>query len=125
MVLATDLSLATFHHLAILTVFGALLAEFALLRLPPSAGWIALFARVDLACGIAAGVALAAGAARVVWGARGRDYYLGNPVLWLKIVLFVTIGLISLALTLTYLRWRRAAGAGALLPAPADLARVR
>ena len=125
MSLVTDLSLATLHHLAILTVFGALLAEFVLLRLRPSAGWIELVARVDLAYGIAAGVALAVGAARVVWGLRGADYYLGNPVFWLKIVLFVAIGLISVAPTLTYLRWRRAARTDGRLPQPGELAPVR
>jgi putative membrane protein len=125
MSLVTDLSLATLHHLAILTVFGALLAEFALLRLRPSAGWIELVARVDLAYGIAAGVALAVGAARVAWGLRGADYYLGNPVFWLKMVLFVAIGLISVAPTLTYLRWRRAARVDGRLPQPGELTRVR
>ena len=125
MTLAIDLGLATLHHLAILTVFGTLLAEFALMRLRPSAAWVELIARVDLAYGLAAGTALAAGAARVAWGARGADFYLGNPLFWLKIALFVTIGLVSLAPTLTYLRWRRASRADARLPDASALTGVR
>ncbi len=120
-----DLALATLHHLGILTVFGVLVAELVLLRLQPSVNSIELIARVDLAYGIAAGFVLAAGFARVAWGVKGAGFYLGNPVFWLKLGLFVVIGLISVAPTLTYLRWRRAAWTGGVLPGAHEVTRVR
>jgi putative membrane protein len=120
-----DLTLTVLHHLGILTVFGVLMAEMALLWLQPSPRWVELIARVDLAYGIAAGFVLAAGFARVAWGVKDAGFYLGNPVFWLKLGLFVVIGLISVAPTLTYLRWRRAARAGGALPGAAEVARAR
>ena len=120
-----DLTLAVLHHLGILTVFGVLVAELALLCLQPTQRWVELIARVDLAYGIAAGFVLAAGFARVAWGIKDAGFYLGNPVFWLKLGLFVVIGLISVAPTLTYLRWRRAARAGGTLPGAAEVARAR
>ena len=120
-----DLALAVLHHLGILTVFGVLVAELALLCLQPTQRWVELIARVDLAYGIAAGFVLAAGFARVAWGIKDAGFYLGNPVFWLKLGLFVVIGLISVAPTLTYLRWRRAARAGGTLPGAAEVARAR
>lgn len=120
-----DLALAVLHHLGILTVFGVLVAELALLCLQPTQRWVELIARVDLAYGIAAGFVLAAGFARVAWGIKDAGFYLGNPVFWLKLGLFVVIGLISVAPTLTYLRWRRAIRTGGPLPGLAELARAR
>jgi len=120
-----DLALAVLHHLGILTVFGVLVAELALLCLQPSRRWVEVIAGVDLGYGTAAGFVLAAGFARVAWGVKDAGFYLGNPVFWMKLGLFVVIGLISVAPTLTYLRWRRAARAGGALPGAAEVVRAR
>lgn len=120
-----DLALAVLHHLGILTAFGVLMAELALLCLQPAQRWVEVIAGVDLAYGIAAGFVLAAGFARVAWGVKDASFYLGNPVFWLKLGLFMVIGLISVAPTLTYLRWRRATRADGALPGAAEVARAR
>jgi putative membrane protein len=116
---------AVIHHLAILSVFGCLLAELALLRLAPGPAWVELLARIDLAYGLAAVVTLGVGVARVVWGIKGPAFYADNPVFWLKLGLFVLIGLISVIPTLGYLSWRRGVRASGALPGRAEVARLR
>lgn len=120
-----DLILAGLHHLGILAVFGVLVAEWVLLRLPLTSRGVKLIAGVDLFYGVFAGLVVAAGAARVAWGAKGASFYLGNPVFWMKLGLFVLIALISVLPTLTYLRWRRAARANGVVPGAAAVARTR
>jgi putative membrane protein len=120
-----DPALAVLHHLALLMVFGCLLAELALLRLSPGPVWVELLARIDQTYGIAAAVALGVGVARVFWGIRGPAFYSDNPVFWLKLGLFALIGLISVIPTLGYLRWRREARAKGALPGRAEVERLR
>lgn len=120
-----DLVLAVLHHLGFMVAFACLLAEAALLRVRPTPAWVEQIAWVDLAYGIAAGLVLSVGLARVAWGVKGAAFYLGNPVFWMKLGLFVVIGLISVIPTLNYLRWRRAARTGGTVPDGAALAGTR
>ena len=68
---------------------------------------VKLLARIDLLYLIAAVLALATGVARLVWYGKGAVFYLHNPVFYLKLALFVAIGLISIPPTIQYLRWMR------------------
>ncbi len=68
---------------------------------------VKLLARIDLLYLIAAALALATGVARLVWFGKGAVFYLHNPVFYLKLALFVAIGLISIPPTIQYLRWMR------------------
>jgi putative membrane protein len=120
-----DLALTGLHHVGILVLFGVLMAEWVLLCLPLSLRGIELIAKVDLAYGVFAGLVVAAGCARVAWGAKSASFYLGYSVFWMKLGLFVAIALISVLPTLTYLRWRRTARAGGALPGAAAVARTR
>ena len=120
-----ELVLAMLHHLGILAVFGFLLAELAILRLPICTRMVDVLARVDLGYGLAAGLVLAAGLARVLWGEKGAAFYTENPVFWVKLGLFALIALISIRPTLAYLRWRRRARASASLPQGGDIAQAR
>ena len=69
--------------------------------------------RIDLFFGIAAVVVIVTGIARVVFGLKGADFYLHNPIFWTKMGLFLLVGLLSIAPTVHYLRWN-----AALPPAP-------
>ena len=120
-----DLALTALHHVGILVLFGVLMAEWVLLCLPLSLRGIELIAKVDLAYGVFAGLVVAAGCARVAWGAKSASFYLGYSVFWMKLGLFVAIALISVLPTLTYLRWRRTARAGGALPGAAAVVRTR
>lgn len=111
----TDALLAYVHHLAVFGIAAILAAEAALLSGPLPADRVRALARWDAAYGGFAVLALAAGFVRAVYGAKGWDFYAGNPVFWIKIGLFVVIGLISIAPTLKVARWRRS-GEGAPEP---------
>ncbi|MGQ0578120.1 MAG: DUF2214 family protein [Betaproteobacteria bacterium] len=72
-----------------------------------------LLARIDLCYLIAAVFALATGVARVIWFGKGAGFYLHNPVFYIKLALFVAVGLISVPPTMQYLRWMRLLKTGA------------
>lgn len=122
----TDLILAILHHLAIVTLILLLGIEFALMRPGLSSVDLKRLANVDAAYGISAGLVIVIGVCRVVWGAKGPDYYLANPWFWAKMASFALIGLLSVPPTLKLLKWRRAMrGDTGFLPSPADVARLR
>ena len=122
----TDLILAILHHLAIVTLIVLLGIEFALMRPGLSSATLARLAKVDAAYGICAGLVIVIGVCRVVWGAKGPDYYLANVWFWAKMASFALIGLLSVPPTMKLLKWRRAIRADtAFLPPPAEVAGLR
>jgi putative membrane protein len=50
---------------------------------------------------------LATGFARLVWGAKGADFYLSAWPIYVKVGLFLAVGMISVGPTLRFIRWRR------------------
>ena len=52
---------------------------------------------------------LATGTARVFFGAKGVGFYVGNPVFWTKVALFIAVALVSIKPTFAFAHWRRAA----------------
>ena len=125
MPLTLDLLLAVLHHLGILVLAGCLVAELALLSLPPDRRWAETLPRIDLAYGLSAGAVLSIGLARVFWGAKGSGFYLENPVFWLKLGLFLVIALLSIRPTITFLRWRLLARSEGAVPTISDVTGTR
>ena len=118
----TDFMLASLHHLGVFALVGILFAELVLMRPGLDAATIIRIGRLDLGYGLAAGLIVIAGFARVFLGAKGPDFYLANPIFWTKIGLFALIGLLSIQPTMRFLAWRRALKLDPhMLPAPADL----
>lgn len=116
--------LAYAHILAFLTMVVFLASEAALCR----AEWlneavVRRLARVDLIYGVSAITVLLTGLARIYFGAKGSAWYWSNPLLHLKLTLFLVIGGLSIRPTLMFIRWRRALDAGGGLPA-ADQVRL-
>lgn len=120
-----DLVLAAAHHLVVFPLFAVLAAEWLLIRPGLDAPGLALLGRLDAAYGGLAAAALAAGLARLAFGAKGSGYYLDNPVFWTKLALFVAIGLVSIVPTLRILGWRRRWRAEGRLPEGAALSGTR
>ena len=101
--------LAYLHLLAILTMVVFIASEAALCRVEwLNAAVVERLAKVDRVYGIAALAVIATGVARTWWGVKGTAWYWTNPLLHLKLTLFVVVGLISIAPTLQFLRWRKA-----------------
>jgi putative membrane protein len=122
----TDLILAILHHLAIVTLIVLLAIEFALMKPGMTANDLRRLTKVDAGYGAVAGLVIVIGVCRVIWGAKGADFYLSNPWFWAKMASFAAIGLLSIPPTLALLKWRKAARTdAAFLPSDADIARLR
>jgi putative membrane protein len=122
----TDLILAILHHLAVVTLIVLLAFEFALLRPGITAGNLRRVTNVDAAYGAVAGLVIVIGVSRVIWGAKGADFYLSNPWFWAKMASFLCIGLLSIPPTLALLKWRKAAKLDtAFVPPDGEVARLR
>lgn len=109
--------LVVYLHYAAMILIAVFLAIEYLICVPGLARErVRLLARVDLLYVIAAVLALVSGVVRLVWFGKGPVFYLYNPVFYLKLALFVAVGLISIPPTMQYLRWMRTlkSGAGAV-----------
>ena len=118
--------LAYLHILAILTMVVFLSSEAELCRMEwMNAKVVERLARVDMVYGIAAVTVLATGIARTVWGIKGSAWYWTNPLLHVKLTLFIIVGVMSIFPTISYLRWRRRLRADGTLPAEAEVRKTR
>jgi len=118
--------LAYLHILAILTMVVFISSEAALCRVEwMNAAVVERLSRVDMVYGIAAVAVLATGVARTWWGMKGTAWYWTNPLLHLKLTLFIIVGLLSIRPTMTYSRWRKALRSNGTLPAEADVRKTR
>lgn len=102
-----DFSLAVVHHLVVFALLAIVVAELALVRRGMDAATLATVARIDLAYGALAAIALAAGLVRAVYAAKGWYFYSNNGFFWAKIAIFVVIGLLSVPPTLKFIQWRK------------------
>ncbi|MDM0051045.1 DUF2214 family protein [Variovorax sp. J22R115] len=118
--------LAYLHLLAILTMVVFIASEAALCRVEwLNAAVVERLGKVDMVYGIAAIAVLATGVARTWWGIKGTAWYWTNPLLYLKLTLFIIVGVISIFPTLTYSRWRKALRSSGSLPAEAEIRKTR
>ena len=106
-----DLILAVVHHLAVFTYVAIFAAEFALLRPGLAGPRLLQLARLDAAYGGVAGLIIVIGITRVIFGASGWEFYVGNWAFWAKMTAFLAMGLLSIRPTQAILRWRKAAQA--------------
>ena len=76
--------------------------------------------------GVAATAVVIFGVLRVIYGAKGYEYYLANHIFWTKMALFLIVGLLSIPPTMRYLDWGRQLRADpAFRPAAAEIGRLR
>ncbi|HUR88579.1 MAG TPA: DUF2214 family protein [Ramlibacter sp.] len=109
--------LAYAHFLAILTLVVFISSEAALCRVDwLNAKVVERLAVVDRIYGIAAGAVLVTGIARTWWGIKGTSWYWHQPLLHLKLGLFIAVGLLSIKPTIMFIRWRRELRASGALP---------
>jgi len=118
--------LAYVHWLAIFTMVVFLASEAALCRVEwLNARVVERLAKVDMVYGMSAVLVLLTGIARTYWGAKGMGWYWSNPLLHVKVTLFVVVGLLSIKPTIVFLRWRKALRATGALPAEAEVRSTR
>ena len=121
-----DESIAAYlHFLSIFATLAVLAAEAALYRSRMDSGTLALLRRVDLAYLFGAIAIIATGRSRVFFFAKGPAFYAGNPVFWVKMALFLAVGLLSLPPTFHYIASAKAAMDGGIVVAPDVYRRIR
>ena len=115
---------AFLHHAAAFALVSALVLELVLVRDELTVRTARMLQKADMAFGIAAGVLLAVGLARVVYFEKGAAYYFHNAPFIAKLSLF--IGLISIYPTVVFLSWRKSTKEGKTpLATPAQLRALR
>jgi putative membrane protein len=120
-----DAILAYLHFSAIFVLFAFLSVELVMLRAPLDARAIRLIGRVDLWYFGAAIAALVTGFLRLALGAKGAEFYMNAWPFYVKIGLFLAVGLISIQPTVAFIRWRRALDDAAWRMDEAEQSRVR
>lgn len=121
----TDAFLAYGHFLAMFLIVATVAVEMALCRPGLRRQTAKFLARVDIVYFVAAIFVLITGGLRLFLGLKGTGFYLGNPAFYVKMGLFLLVGLISILPTLQFIRWSRQSNEemDALLPT-AEVARV-
>jgi putative membrane protein len=102
-----DAILAYLHYIAIFVLFSFMVVEAMMMRGALDAPAVRLLGRVDIWFFASALVVLATGFMRLVWGAKGPDFYLSSWPIYVKIGLFLAVGIMSVWPTLRYIQWRR------------------
>jgi putative membrane protein len=105
-------AIAYLHFVSILSVAAFLVTELFLCTRDLQPPHVRTLALVDLYYMIAAIVVLITGLLRVFVVGKGAGFYLQNPVFYIKLALFVAVGLVSILPTLQFIRWNRALKAG-------------
>jgi len=102
-----DAVLAYLHFIAIFALFSFMVTEAMMMRGALDAAAVRLLGRVDVWYLGAAVAVLATGFLRMMFGAKGPDFYLSAWPIYAKIGLFLLVGVISVGPTLRFVRRRR------------------
>jgi putative membrane protein len=102
-----DAILAYLHYIAIFTLVAFLVVQLVLVKRPLDAATVRLLGRLDIGYFVGAMAVLVTGFLRAIYGAKGPDFYFDAWPVYVKIGLFLAIGIISIKPTLTFIQWRR------------------
>ena len=105
-----EAAVAYLHFVSAFLVTSFLVTEFFLCTRGLQPAQVKTLVRVDLYYLIAAAAVLVTGALRVFVVGKGAGFYLSNPVFYIKLALFLAVGLVSILPTLQFMRWNRALG---------------
>ena len=121
-----EAGLAFFHISAFLAWIVFASSQAALCRMEwLNAAVVGRLARLDRILWIATAAVLITGLARMFWGAKGAAWYWSNPLLHLKITLFVVAAVLMVGPTRRIARWQGALAATGTLPDEAEVRGVR
>lgn len=121
-----EVLLAYAHFVAILSLVVFLTSEAALCRVEwLNAAVVRRLVRVDTVYLFAALAVLITGVLRTLFGIKGAAWYWHQPLLHLKLTLFVVIGLMSIRPTVAFRRWLTALDGDGSLPGEPEIRAVR
>jgi putative membrane protein len=98
-------AVAYVHTLSFMVCFAALVLERKLIRPDPGRTDAIALVVTDVVYGIAALAVVLSGILRVLRFGRGVEFYTQNPLFWLKVGIFVAVGVVSLYPTFIYILW--------------------
>ena len=107
---------SSIHYIVVFLLVGTVTAELYLLKLTPSVESVRVIARADMVYGIAAVLVLLSGVSGVMHSGKGVAYYLHNAAFHAAVTFFILAGLLSIAPTIRFIRWKKAANTGGVLP---------
>jgi putative membrane protein len=114
------------HFLGIMTLMATLVAEHVTLQPEMTRVHLQRLAMIDLFYGMAAGLVFLTGLLRFAYFGKGVYFYLGNPVFYVKVGMFLLVALISIYPTMQFLSWRKMLKQGDLPPLdPPTIKRLR
>ena len=102
-----DAILAYLHFTSIFAFFAFLTVETMMMRGALDEKAVRLLGRVDLWYFGSAIAVLVTGFSRLMWGAKGPDFYLASWPFYAKVSLFVLVAILSVGPTLRFIHWRR------------------
>ncbi|KGG11904.1 MULTISPECIES: DUF2214 family protein [Prochlorococcus] len=101
----TSSFVAYLHYLSIILCTGALLFERLKLKESPDRSLAISMVVADVIYGLAGIALLVTGILRVMYFGQGSEFYTHNPIFWIKVSLYIGVGLLSLYPTITYVLW--------------------
>ena len=119
--IAKSALVAYIHYLSFMICFGALIFERISLKIELTRKEAISMVIADLIYGVAGIALLVSGILRVKYFGQGDDFYTENPIFWIKVFLFIGVGLVSLYPTFTYLLWAIPLSKGKLPELHSDL----
>jgi putative membrane protein len=105
---------AYLHFLGMMILMATLLAEHVMLHTQMPPVHLQRVARTDLFYGMAAGIVFLTGLLRFAYFGKGIHFYLGNPMFYVKVGMFLLVALISIYPTVQFLSWRKMLTQGTL-----------
>ena len=97
--------IAYIHYLSFMFCFAALVVERKVLKPDPSREEAITILISDVIYGLAGLSLLISGILRVLYFGQGSQFYTENPLFWIKVGIFLVVGLLSLYPTINYLLW--------------------
>ena len=98
---------AYLHFIGIMTLMATLLTEHVTLQPNMTRLQMKRLAMTDLIYGMSAGIVLITGLLRFAYFGKGMHFYLGNPLFYVKVGIFLLVALISIYPTVRFLSWRK------------------
>jgi putative membrane protein len=113
------------HFLSIFCTVALLIAELALFRPRMEPAAVRLLPRLDLLYLVAVIAIIVTGLLRLFFFEKGAAYYHGSAIFWIKMGLFVIVGLLSLPPTFGFIAIRKSAAGRPVELAPDRFRRLR
>tara|TARA_Y100000589_G_scaffold330922_1_gene382213 strand:- start:737 stop:1222 length:486 start_codon:yes stop_codon:yes gene_type:complete len=101
----TSALVAYIHYFGIIMCFASLLFERITLKVNLTRNETISMIIADVIYGLAGVALLITGILRVKYFGQGGDFYTSNPIFWIKVTLYILVGLLSLYPTFTYILW--------------------